>query len=196
VMMEQLADQGDGNFAYIDTLAEAEKLFVERIMSTLQVIGLDAKIQVVFDPNVVEQYRLIGYENRAIADEDFRNDEIDAAEFGAGHEAAAVYAVQLVPGAQGRIARVNLRWQDPQTGQVTEINGVFGTEALARTFDEAPLHFQLAVVVSQYAELLRDSYWAAGINMADVAVRAERLAGQLDDPDVAELAMLVSLTTP
>jgi Ca-activated chloride channel family protein len=74
VMMEQLADQGDGNFAYIDTLDEAEELFVDNVMSTLMVIGLDAKIQIAFDPNVVSQYRLIGYENRAIADEDFRND--------------------------------------------------------------------------------------------------------------------------
>ncbi|MCP4417166.1 MAG: DUF3520 domain-containing protein, partial [Chloroflexi bacterium] len=135
VMMEQLADQGDGNYGYIDTLQEAEDLFVDNIMSTLQVIGLDAKIQVEFDRNIVQQYRLIGYENRAIADEDFRNDTIDAAEFGAGHTAAAIYAVQMVPGAQGRIATVNLRWQDPSTRVVKEINGVFTTENLVNSFD-------------------------------------------------------------
>ena len=191
-MMEQLADQGDGNYGYIDTLEEAENLFVDNIMSTLQVIGLDAKIQVEFDPNVVQQYRLIGYENRAIADEDFRNDTIDAAEFGAGHTAVAIYAVQLVPGAQGRIATVNLRWQDPDTRVVKEINGVFTTENLARSFDEAPLHYQLAVVVSQYAELLRDSYWVEGFNMRDLQIRAERLASQMNDEAVWELANLIS----
>ncbi|MCA9899647.1 MAG: von Willebrand factor type A domain-containing protein [Anaerolineales bacterium] len=192
IMMEQLADQGDGNYGYIDTLEEAENLFVDNIMSTLQVIGLDAKIQVEFDPNVVQQYRLIGYENRAIADEDFRNDTIDAAEFGAGHTAVAIYAVQLVPGAQGRIATVNLRWQDPDTRVVKEINGVFTTENLARSFDEAPLHYQLAVVVSQYAELLRDSYWVEGFNMRDLQIRAERLASQMNDEAVWELANLIS----
>ena len=193
-MMEQLADQGDGNYGYIDTLEEAENLFVDNIMSTLQVIGLDAKIQVEFDQNVVEQYRLIGYENRAIADEDFRNDTIDAAEFGAGHTAAAIYAVQLVPGAQGRIATVNLRWQDPDTRVVKEINGVFTTDNLVNSFDSAPLRYQLAVVVSQYAELLRDSYWVEGFNMRDLQIRAERLASQLEDEAVWELASLISLS--
>ena len=191
-MMEQLADQGDGNYGYIDTLEEAQDLFVDNIMSTLQVIGLDAKIQVEFDRNVVQQYRLIGYENRAIADEDFRNDTIDAAEFGAGHTAAAIYAVQLVPGAQGRIATVNLRWQDPDTRVVKEINGVFTTDNLSASFDSAPLHYQLAVVVSQYAELLRHSYWVEGFNMRDLQIRAERLASQMNNEDVWELAGLIS----
>ena len=194
VLMEQLADQGDGNYGYIDTLKEAEDLFVDNIMSTLQVIGLDAKIQVEFDRNVVEQYRLIGYENRAIADEDFRNDTVDAAEFGAGHTAAAIYAVQLVPGAQGRIATVNLRWQDPNSRIVKEINGVFTTENLVSNFDAAPLHYQLAIVVSQYAELLRDSYWADSMNMQDLRIRAERLASQMNHEDVWELANLISLS--
>ena len=194
VMMEQLADQGDGNYGYIDTLREAEELFVDNIMSTLQVIGLDAKIQVEFDRNVVQQYRLIGYENRAIADQDFRNDTIDAAEFGAGHTAAAIYAVQLVPGAQGRIATVNLRWQDPDTRIVKEINGIFSTENLVNSFDAAPLHYQLAIVVSQYAELLRHSYWANGLSMRDLHIRAERLASQMDHEDVWELADLISIS--
>jgi Ca-activated chloride channel family protein len=194
VMMEQLADQGDGNYSYIDTLQEAEELFVDNIMSTLQVIGLDAKIQVEFDRNVVQQYRLIGYENLAIADEDFRNDTIDAAEFGAGHTAAAIYAVQLVPGAQGRIATVNLRWQDPDSRVVKEINGVFTTDNLVNAFDAAPLHYQLAITVSQYAELLRHSYWADGVSMNDLRIRAERLASQMDNEDVWELANLISIS--
>lgn len=194
VMMEQLADQGDGNYAYIDTLDEAQEVFVDDLMATLQTIGLDAKIQVEFDPQVVQQYRLIGYENRAVADQDFRNNEVDAAEFGAGHTAAAIYAVQMTPGAQGRIATVYLRWQDPQTRAVQEINGVFTTDSLANSFDEAPLHFQLAVTVSQWAELLRNSYWADSVSMDDVRIRAERLANQMDDTAVTEFAQLVNLS--
>ncbi|MCP5095021.1 MAG: DUF3520 domain-containing protein, partial [Chloroflexi bacterium] len=191
VMMEQLADNGDGSYAYVDTIDEAERLFVDNLMSTLQTIALDAKIQVEFDPNVVSQYRLIGYENRAIADQDFRNDEVDAAEFGAGHSAAAIYAVQFVPGANGRIATVNLRWQDPETRQVQEISGSFTTANLSSSFDGAPQHYQVAIVVSQFAELLRGSYWAEGVTYNDLRIWADRLAAQMDNEDVTELAGLV-----
>ncbi len=194
VMMEQLADQGDGHYAYIDTVQEARELFVDNLMSTLQTIALDAKIQVEFDPGVVQQYRLIGYENRAIADQDFRNNEVDAAEFGAGHTATAVYAVQFVPGAQGRIATVRLRWQDPDSRAVQEIAGDFTTNELSRSFDEAPLRYQLAVVVSQYAELLRNSYWTTGVSMNDVQIRMNRLAAQLGDQEVQELANMAMLS--
>jgi Ca-activated chloride channel family protein len=192
--MEQLADQGDGNYAYVDTLEEAQTLFVDNLMSTLQVIALDAKIQVEFDPQVVQQYRLVGYENRAIADQDFRNNAVDAAEFGAGHSATAIYAIQLVPGANGRIATVNLRWQDPDTRQVTEISGDFFTSDLSASFDAASLYYQLAVIVSQYAELLRHSYWAEGVTLNDLRIRSERLAGQMELADVAEFANLVAST--
>ena len=190
--MEQLADQGDGVYAYVDTLDEARTLFVDELMSTLQTIALDAKFQVEFDPNVVAQYRLIGYENRAIADQDFRNDDVDAAEFGAGHTATAIYAVQFVPGANGRIGTVNLRWQDPQSRQVTEISGTFTTADLSAAVDAAPLHHQLSVVVSQYAEFLRNSYWVEGLSMSDLRIRDERLAGQHGAEEVEEFAQLVA----
>ncbi|HUM70166.1 MAG TPA: DUF3520 domain-containing protein, partial [Chloroflexota bacterium] len=183
-----------GVYIYVDNLNEARQVFTENVMSTLQTIGLDTKIQVEFDPQVVQQYRLVGYENRAIADQDFRNNEVDAAEFGAGHTAVAIYAVQLTPGAQGRVATVYLRWQDPQTRAVQEINGVFSTDNLATSFDAAPLHYQLAVTVSQWAELLRHSYWTDGVNMDDVRIRAQRLASQMDDTVVTELAQLVTLS--
>jgi len=191
VLMEQLADNGDGNYAYVDNMDEAEKLFVDNLMSTLQTIALDAKIQVEFDANVVQQYRLIGYENRAIADQDFRNDNIDAAEFGAGHTAVAVYAVQFLPGANGRIGTVNLRWQDPDTRRMQEISGSFNTWDLSESFNSAPTHFQLAVVAGQFAELLRHSYWAEGVTYTDLRIWADRLAAQMNDPDVTELASLI-----
>ena len=97
VLMEQLADNGNGNYAYVDDIDEAQKLFVEDLTSTLQAIALDAKIQVDFNPEVVAYYRLIGYENRDVADQDFRNDAVDAGEIGAGHSATALYAVTLPP---------------------------------------------------------------------------------------------------
>lgn len=193
VLMEQLADNGDGNYAYVDTMEEAQKLFVDNLTGTLQVIAKDAKVQVDFNPEVVERYRLIGYENRAVADQDFRNDYVDAGEIGAGHSAVALYAVILHPGSTGRIATVQLRWKDPTTLNVTEINGNFNTWDMSHSFDQADARYQLAVVVAQYAELLRNSPWAYGSSLGQLVPYASRLASLLSsDGDVTEFAALVS----
>jgi Ca-activated chloride channel family protein len=94
-MAEQLADIGDGNHAYIDTLNEAKKVFVEEMGATLLTIAKDVKIQVEFNPGVVSEYRLIGYEDRALRREDFNNDKVDAGEIGAGHNVTALYELTL-----------------------------------------------------------------------------------------------------
>jgi Ca-activated chloride channel homolog len=94
-MMEQLADKGDGNYSYIDDEAEAHRVFAEQVDGLLQVVARDVKIEVELDPRVVRRYRLIGYENRHIANKDFRNDKVDAGEVGAGHSVTAVYEVEL-----------------------------------------------------------------------------------------------------
>lgn len=193
VLMEQLADKGDGNYAYVDTLDEARKLFVDDLTSTLQVIALNTKAQVDFNPDVVEAYRLVGYENRAVADQDFRNNEVDAGEIGAGHTVTALYAVHFKPAAQGRVATLSLRWEDPQTHAVQEVNGNVNTWDIAPTFDSASLRYQLDVVVAQYAELLRHSPYATETTFDDLRVRAQRLAAQLaGDLDVSEFAQLVA----
>lgn len=112
-LMEQLADKGNGNYGYIDTLQEARKLLVEQRAGTLMTIAKDVKIQVEFNPQVVAEYRLLGYENRALNREDFNNDKVDAGEIGAGHTVTALYEVVLV-GAEGR--RVDeLRYAEQQT---------------------------------------------------------------------------------
>lgn len=192
VLMEQLADNGDGNYAYIDNLDQAQKLFVDNLTSTLQVIALNAKVQVAFNSDVVARYRLVGYENRAVADQDFRNNAVDAGEIGAGHTVTALYAMQFNPGAEGRLATVSLRWEDPSTHEVKEINGDFNTWDMAKSFDEASLRYQLDVVVAQYAEVLRYSPYAKETNFNDLRIRAQRLAVQLPtDADVAEFAQLV-----
>jgi Ca-activated chloride channel family protein len=193
VLMEQLADKGDGNYAYVDTLDEARRLFVDNLTSTLQVIAKDAKVQVDFNKDVVARYRLIGYENRAVADQDFRNNSVDAGEIGAGHNVTALYAVIMNPGAQGRIATVQMRWQDPQDLAVREINGNFNTWDLSPTFESAAPRYQVAVVVAQYAELLRLSPWASGCSIGQVLQHAVRLSGLLPtDPEVSEFTTLVS----
>lgn len=192
VLMEQLADNGDGFYAYVDDIQEAERLFVDNLTSTLQVIAMDAKVQVEFNPEVVTRYRLVGYENRDVADEDFRDNEVDAGEIGAGHSVTALYEIKLDPEAEGRIATVYLRWQDPDSGQVVELSQDFDTRDLERDFEYADPRFQWAVVVAEYAEVLRESYWAQDSSIGDVLAEARRVAEELPrDPDVDEFLELV-----
>jgi Ca-activated chloride channel family protein len=192
VLLEQLADQGDGFYAYVDDLDEAERLFLDDLTGTLQTIALDAKVQVEFNPEVVSRYRLLGFENRAVADEQFRDDSVDAGEIGAGHSVTALYEVKLHPEAEGRMATVHLRWEEPETGEVIEISRDLWTDDLAESFTAAAPYFQNAVVVAEYAEVLRGSYWAGGNTLAGVLEEAERVAELLPgDPDVAEFLDLV-----
>lgn len=192
VLMEQMADNGNGFYAYVDSDEEARKLFIDQITATLQTIARDAKVQVDFNPDIVARYRLIGYENRAIADQDFRNDRVDAGEIGAGHSATALYAVQLRPGAQGRIATVQLRWKDPDNYRVQEINGNFNTWDMASSFDQADPRYRLAVTVAEFAEVLRHSPYAGGTCLYQLRDEAYRLTRLLPgDQDVIEFAWLV-----
>lgn len=175
-LMEQLADSGDGTYAYIDDMDEARHLFIEKMTSTLQTIAMDAKVQVEFNPELVMRYRLVGFENRAIADEDFRDNKVDAGEIGAGLSVTALYEVKLRPEAYGRIATVYLRWQDPDLRQVVELSKDFDTEEMAYRFEDASPYFQRAVVVAEFAEILKESYWAEENTLSDVYREAQRIA--------------------
>ena len=106
--LEKLADQGNGNYAYIDSLREARKVLVEEIGGTLVTIAKDVKIQVEFNPREVGAYRLIGYENRMLRKEDFNDDRKDAGEIGAGHTVTALYEI-VPPGSSGRPRRRSIR---------------------------------------------------------------------------------------
>lgn len=192
VLMEQLADHGDGFYAYVDTLEEAKKLFVQNLTSTLQVIAKDAKVQVKFNQDVVQSYRLVGYENRAVADNQFRDNSVDAGEIGAGHSATALYEIKLKPEAHGKIATVFLRWQDPDTSEVIEMSQDFQTDQMAASFQEADPYFQWSVVVAEYAEILRKSYWAQKSDVGDVLSHARRISGLLpENEDVTEFVDLI-----
>jgi Ca-activated chloride channel family protein len=191
-LMEQLANDGNGFYAYVDDMDEAERLFLDNLTGTLQTIALDAKVQVDFNPEVVKRYRLVGYENRAVADEDFRDNKVDAGEVGAGHTITALYEIKLYPEAYGRIATVNMRWEDPDTHQVTEISRDFGTFELAEDFRDSDPYFQRAVIVAEYAEILKQSYWASESSIDDVYHEAQWLEEYLyRDEDMAEFVDLV-----
>ena len=90
-LMEQMADAGDGNYSYIDTVDEAKKVLVRQLSSTLATVARDVKIQIEFNPLTVKEYRLVGYENRVLREEDFNNDQVDAGDIGAGHRVTALY---------------------------------------------------------------------------------------------------------
>jgi Ca-activated chloride channel family protein len=116
----------DGFYAYVDTIDEAEKLFEDELVSTLLTVAKDAKIQVNFESRLVDSYRLIGFENRGVRDSDFTNDDVDAGELGAGHQVTAIYEINLADGVRlddrGELGVVALRWEDPDSGEVTEID--------------------------------------------------------------------------
>lgn len=191
-LMEQLADDGDGNYAYVDSLNEAKRVFVENLTGTLQVIAKETKAQVEFNPAVVKGYRLLGYENRAVADADFRNDKVDAGEIGAGHSVTALYEVEMLDQSSGPALTVRLRYADPKSGQVSEIAQPFDRESFGRDFAAASPQFQLAVAVAGFAEKLRNSSYAEDRSFADVYAITQRIAPQLpNDVDAQEFMQLV-----
>ncbi|RKU38918.1 hypothetical protein C6496_05305 [Candidatus Poribacteria bacterium] len=160
ILMEELANNGNGSYAYVDTLNEAKRIFVENLTGTLQVIAKDAKIQVEFNPETVSRFRLLGYENRRLAHEDFRDDTVDAGEVGAGHSVTALYEIKLHENAEGKLATVSIRHENPDTGNVTEVNRSISTDTLKGSFEETTPAFQLAASVAEFAEILRGSFWA------------------------------------
>ena len=112
-LMEQFANKGDGNAFYVDSDREAQRVFGARLVSTLQTVARDVKFQVVFNPEAVMAYRLIGYENREVADKDFRNDAVDAGEVGVGHSVTALYELVLRDAPNGDVAQVHIRHKVP-----------------------------------------------------------------------------------
>ncbi len=119
--MEQMADIGNGNYAYIDTLNEARKALVEQMSSTMLTIARDVKIQIEFNPAVVAEYRLIGYENRALAREDFNNDKVDAGDIGAGHTVTAIYEIALIGSAGTKIDPLRYQTESPAAVNTSEL---------------------------------------------------------------------------
>ncbi|MDX1521905.1 MAG: DUF3520 domain-containing protein, partial [Anaerolineae bacterium] len=172
VLMEQLANNGNGNYAYVATLEEAHRIFVENLTGTLQVIAKDAKIQVDFNPDVVRSYRLLGYENRAVADRDFRNDTVDAGEVGAGHSVTALYEVKfhenVAPDAADLALITFVRYEDIDTGRVVEVAEAMARQGFFASAGQTSPEFRFIAAVAEYAELLRGSYWAQDGNFTDV----------------------------
>ncbi|GAA4091302.1 vWA domain-containing protein [Nonomuraea soli] len=190
-LMEQLADNGDGHAIYVSTVEEAEQAFVKNLPATIELRARDAKAQVVFNQSVVESYELIGYENRQLATEEFRDDSKDGGEVGPGHAVTALYAVKLVPGASGQLAAATVRWQDPDTRTPAESSKALEAADLHESlWAKAPLRLQVDAVVAAFALYMRDRQ-AFGMDLGSLSEQAARLAAEAEDPQLAELAQLV-----
>ncbi|MBN1392683.1 MAG: von Willebrand factor type A domain-containing protein [Sedimentisphaerales bacterium] len=193
VLMERLGDKGDGHYVYVDTIAEAKRIFEDNLTGTLQVIARDVKVQVDFNPDVVRSYRLIGYENRDVPDDKFRDDKYDGGEIGAGHSVTALYELKLWPDKKGTVAATYVRYKDAETKEVTEFKSSIGTDDFNKSFDKSSDDYALAATVMEFAEILRDSYWAKGASLGPVLESAQRLSeGFKTNTDVIELVDLIS----
>ncbi|MFH1037420.1 MAG: von Willebrand factor type A domain-containing protein [PVC group bacterium] len=198
--LEQLADKGNGNYAYLDTIREAKKVLVEEMGSTLVTIAKDVKIQVEFNPAEVAAYRLIGYENRMLRDEDFNDDTKDAGEIGAGHTVTALYEI-VPPGsdidlpevdplkyqrpagtagaaAGGELLTLKLRYKEPD-GEKSRLLE-FPVVDTGKTFADADADFAFAAAVASFGMLLRDSEHRGNATFSIVLDLAE--AGRGEDP--------------
>ncbi len=154
-LMEQLADKGDGNAYYFDDMREAKRVFGKGLTGTLEVVAKDAKIQVEFDPKLVKNYRLLGYENREIADHEFRDDSVDAGEVGAGHQVTAVYEVELFEPVQAPYATAHVRWMEPDEFEGREGHYKMKRSDIAPIFSQASRDHQFAIGVAQFALAMR-----------------------------------------
>ena len=212
--MEELSNRGDGNYGYVDDMREARKLLVEDLTGTLVTIAKDVKIQVEFNPAAVGSYRLIGYENRLMAAEDFRDDEKDAGEIGAGHTVTALYEVvpagadEPVPGAGelkyqapggptdaaagGELLTVSLRYKAPDAAKADPAaEFAVPVPDAATPFEEASADQRFAAAVAAFGMLLRGGEHAGTATLADADAWADAARGP--DPggyraEFAELA--------
>lgn len=196
VLMEQLGDKGNGHYAYIDTLDEARRIFCGNLTQMLQVVARDVKLQIEFNPAVVRSYRLIGYENRDVPDENFRDDKQDGGEIGPGHTVTAMYELKLWPeGTAGNLGTMFVRYKDPDSAEVTEFQRAITPECLHTSMEKAGDDFLLAAAVTEFAEILRESYWSRGARIEQVLDKTTILRNRLPgNEDIAQLDQLVGLS--
>jgi Ca-activated chloride channel family protein len=199
-LMEQLADEGNGNYAYIDSLNEARKVLVEELSSTLQTIAKDVKIQIEFNPAVVIEYRLIGYENRMLRREDFNNDKIDAGEIGAGHTVTALYEISLMGSSSqsidplrygsnnataeqeanlNELAHVRLRYKQPQGDKSTLTERTIERRNIVE-LEKASPELRFAAAVAAFGQELRGGEYLSNFGYPEI--RGLASAARADDP--------------
>ncbi len=216
--METLADKGNGNYAYIDNLLEAKKVFINEFGGTLFTVAKDVKLQIEFNPNAVKAYRLIGYENRALRNEDFNDDKKDAGDMGSGHTVTAFYevlpatnkepeSVKLAdvdplkyqthaPSAaanSNELLTVKIRYKQPNGDKSKKIEQVL--ENTSVDFDKASENFRFAAAVAEFGLLLRKSAFKAAASYEQVTSLATAALGKDPEGYRAEFLQLVKAAT-
>jgi Ca-activated chloride channel family protein len=205
--MEQLADKGNGNYAYVDNLLEAKKVLVKEMGATLYTIAKDVKIQIEFNPAKVKSYRLIGYENRVLANEDFNDDKKDAGEIGSGHAVTALY--EIIPStsdeetdnidslkyqkvisnvANNELMTVKFRYKEPNDTTSKLIVETLLDKPTAIDFISD--NFKFATAVVEFGALLRDSKYKGYSNYTDLIAMAKEAKGKDEDGYRAEFIRL------
>jgi Ca-activated chloride channel family protein len=210
--LEQLADKGNGNYAYIDNYTEARRVLVGQLAGTLFTIAKDVKIQIEFNPSRVQAYRLIGYENRVLNKEDFNDDRKDAGELGSGHNVTALYEL-VPPGVDYPRSKVDtLKYQNPSSLSPASRSDELLTlklryklpadtvsQLLAQSLKDRTLavaetsdNFRFASAVAEFAMLLRDSPYKGRSSLQEVARRANQALGNDPEGYRAEFVRLVT----
>jgi Ca-activated chloride channel family protein len=192
--LEALADHGDGRYVFLDAAPEAQESFVGQLTDTLQTVAKDARIQVQFDPACVRRYRLIGYENRDIEDQRFRDDTIDAGEVGSGQCSTALYELELTNQSGARdatLGTVFVRYRDMETDKIEEISRPLAGSIVRRRSVEEDPRFFLAAGAARFAEWLRQSEHAQHTSLPEVQRLLDDVSAVLPlDRDIQELAAL------
>lgn len=194
VLMERLADQGDGQYAYVDKLDEARRVFVEQLTGTLEVIAKDVKLQLELNPEAVERYRLLGFENRALKKEDFANDKIDAGELGAGHAVTAIYEVKFRSRSPKFFATFRARFKQPSGGQSALVEKALPMEVVRDSVAASTGPTRMSLVAAGFAEKLRGSYWARNLTWDELLATWETLPETLKARDQAKELQRLILT--
>ncbi len=174
--MQELADRGNGNHAYIDGIMEAKKTLITEFGGTLVTVAKDVKVQIDFNPEAVQSYRLIGYENRLLDEEDFDDDTKDAGEMGAGHRVTVLYEIVPAGTADQSFGELRVRYKAPEGGFSRKL-----TKAILPDLSAPSDNLNWAVAVAEFAMLLRDSPHLGSGNYEDCITRARAARG--DDPN-------------
>ena len=186
--MKTLAESGNGNYAYLDSVAEARKVLVEELNGTFNVVAKDAKAGVIFNPETVEKYRLIGYESKMLSQDEFYDENKDAGEIGSGHTVTAVYEIKIKDNAAGNIATVEIKYKHPESNENKNITETFTTYDYSANPDEDCIFIGCVV---EYGLLLRNSEFKGNADFENVISRLSQLSCVREDPFKAEFLEIV-----
>ena len=208
-MVETIANKGNGNYAYIDNLTEAKRVLVNEFGGTLYTVAKDVKLQLEFNPQYVKEYRLVGYENRALANEDFEDDKKDAGEIGAGHTVTALYELiptkgattdglryqkQVKEGFANELAFLKIRYKDPVVKDAKSVEESTPIPFSLTDFTQTDDDYRFAAAVAEWGMLLRNSKYKAKSSYKQVIDLAKNAIGKDEEGYRKEFIRLVELS--